>query len=150
MTLPLAEAVQQCRRHADVLTSAMADLPPRFAVEHVRAPDPGLVRTTDQFVLRFIKLQDTLGEHVLRTFTGDVLGEPVSDLPLIDVLNRLERYGFLELRRWARWSALRNSLTHEYPEHPEIRAALLNEALDATPGLVDLLDRIQQRVDRVG
>lgn len=148
MTLPLAEALQQCRRHAEVLTSATADLPLRFDVEQIRSPAPALVRTVDQFVLRFIKLQDTLGEHVLRPFTADVLGEPVSDLPLIDVLNRLERYGFVELRRWARWRALRNSLTHEYLEHPEIRTALLNEALDAAPGLVDLLAAIEQRVRR--
>ena len=93
MSLPLHDALRQCRRHAEVPAKAQVDLPASFDVTHVLAPDDALVRTGDQFVLRFIKLQDTLGEQVLRTFTAEVLGETVFDLPLIDVLNRLERYG---------------------------------------------------------
>lgn len=142
---PLNEALAQCDRHADVLRGAMADLPSAFdaaAVQNAAAP---LVRATDQFVLRFIKLQDTLGEHVLRQFTADVLGESVADLPLIDVLNRLERFGYLTTAGWLRWRALRNSLTHEYPEKPQIRAALLNESLGAAAGMIELLKRIRER-----
>jgi hypothetical protein len=99
VTLPMKDALLQCRRHAEVLRSAVADLPTRFDEQKVRSSDPALVRATDPFVLRFIELQDTLGEHVLRAFAVDVLAEPVADLPLIDVLNRLERYGFVELPR---------------------------------------------------
>ena len=64
-----------------------------------------LIRTIDQFVLRFIKLQDPLGEHVLRAFASEALAEPVSDLPLIDVLARLERYGVLDAAQWVRAGA---------------------------------------------
>ena len=145
MTAPLREALRQCERHVAVLQAALADLPSPLTVEHAASADPPLVRLLDQFILRFVKLQDTLGEQVLRRFTAETLGEPVSDLPLIDVLNRLERFGYLDAARWARWRALRNSLTHEYPEHPEIRAALLNEAVAATSGLADLVARIASR-----
>jgi hypothetical protein len=145
MTLPLADALSQCQRHADVLRGAMAEMPRSFGAAEVLSADAGLLRTTDQFALRFIKLQDTLGEHVLRPFAADVLGEPVADLPLIDVLERLERFGFLTTVGWLRWRALRNSLTHEYPEHPHIRAAVLNEALAAAAGMIDLLRRLRER-----
>lgn len=145
MTQPLGEALAQCRRHADVLAHARADLPERFDAVHVLSPSDALVRAGDQFVLRFIKLQDTLGEQVLRPFTAEVLGEPVTDLPLIDVLNRLERFGYLRLRDWARWRALRNALTHEYPDRPDLRVAVLNDALDAADGLAGLLARLESR-----
>jgi hypothetical protein len=145
MTLPLADAFSQCQRHTDVLRGAMAEMPRSFGAAEVQSADAALVRTTDQFVLRFIKLQDTLGEHVLRPFAAEVLGEPVADLPLIDVLNRLERFGFLTASGWLRWRALRNSLTHEYPEQPQIRAAVLNEALGAADGMIDLLQRLRER-----
>lgn len=145
MTQPLVEALAQCRRHADVLAKARADLPARFETAHVLSPTDALVRAGDQFVLRFIKLQDTLGEQVLRPFTAEVLGEPVSDLPLIDVLNRLERYGYLRLHDWARWRALRNALTHEYPDRPDLRVAVLNDALQAASGLEALLARLETR-----
>lgn len=142
---PLAEALAQCERHADVLGAAMADLPEAFEAGTVQNAPAPLVRATDPFVLRFIKLQDMLGEHVLRQFTGEVLGEPVADLPLIDVLNRLERFGYLTTAGWLRWRALRNSLTHDYPEQPQILAAVPNEALLAASGMIDLLKRIQER-----
>lgn len=145
MTQPLREALAQCRGDADVLAQARADLPARFDTAHVLSPSDALVRAGDQFVLRFIKLQDTLGEQVLRPFTVEVLGEPVQDLPLIDVLNRLERYGFLQLRDWARWRALRNALTHEYPDRPDLRVAMLNDALGAADGLAALLARLERR-----
>ena len=142
---PLRESLRQCERHVAVLQSALAELPAPLTTLHANSADPPLVRLIDQFILRFTKLQDTLGDQVLRRFAADALGEPVSDLPLIDVLNRLERFGYLDVTQWARWRALRNSLTHEYPEHPEIRAALLNEAVAATSGLADLVARIASR-----
>jgi hypothetical protein len=142
MTLPLSDALSQCARHAAVLQQALARMPQPVTAALVHTADEELVRSTDQFVLRFIKLQDTLGEHVLRPFAADVLGEPVSDLPLIDVLNRLERFGYLSVSQWLRWRALRNALTHEYPEQPQIRAAVLNESVGAALGMVALLERL--------
>ena len=116
---------------------------------HAVSGDNGpLIRTIDQFVLRFIKLQDTLGEQVLRAFASEVLAEPVSDLPLIDVLARLERYGVLDAAQWARWRALRNSLTHEYPDHPETRVAVLEEASEAAGAQDRLVGQLNSRLSR--
>lgn len=127
------------------MQAAMADMPAVFDVTTVLAEDPMQVRATDQFVLRFIKLQDTLGEHVLRSFAVESLAEPLNDAPLIDVLNRLERYGYVQASQWARWRTLRNALTHDYPGQPEIRVAVLEEARRAAMGLTDLLARVQAR-----
>jgi hypothetical protein len=77
-----------------------------------------------------------------------VLAEPVSDLPLIDVLARLERYGVLDAAQWARWRALRNSLTHEYPDHPEARVAVLEEARLAARALDRLVGQLDSRLAR--
>jgi len=66
MTLPMADALSQCQRHAEVLASAMDEMPRSFGAADVQSAAAALVRTTDQFVLRFIKLQDTLGEQALR------------------------------------------------------------------------------------
>jgi hypothetical protein len=148
MTLPLNDALARCERHADVLRAALADLPQAFDAEVVTSANAMLVRTTDQFVLRFIKLQDTLGEHVLRPFAAEVLGEPVVDLPLIDVLNRLDRFGYLTPAAWLRWRALRNSPTHEYPEQPQIRAAVLSEALHAAARMLERLQCLRERTSR--
>jgi hypothetical protein len=132
------------------MRGALADLPATFNADAVAADDGMLIRTIDQFVLRFIKLQDTLGEHVLRAFASEVLAEPVNDLPLIDVLARLERYGVLDAAQWARWRSLRNSLTHEYPDHPETRIAVLEQAREAAVALGRLVEHLDSRVVRPG
>lgn len=148
MTLPLRVALDQCLRHASLMKSALADLPNPLDAGALAADEDFLIRAIDQFVLRFIKLQDTLGEHVLRAFASEVLAEPVSDLPMIDVLARLERYGFLDSVQWARWRALRNSLTHEYPGHPETRIAVLEEARAAAGALDRLVEQLDSRLAR--
>jgi hypothetical protein len=130
------------------MKSALADLPNPLDAGALAADEDFLIRAIDQFVLRFIKLQDTLGEHVLRAFASEVLAEPVSDLPMIDVLARLERYGFLDSVQWARWRALRNSLTHEYPGHPETRIAVLEEARAAAGALDRLVEQLDSRLAR--
>ena len=150
MTLPLHVALDQCRRHVIIMQGALADLPATLNASAVAHDDLALLRTIDQFVYRFIKLQDTLGEHVLRTFASEVLAEPVHDAPLIDVLMRLERYGFLEAVQWARWRSLRISLTHEYPDHPETRIAVLEEARHAAAALTRLVEQIDARCARHG
>lgn len=132
------------------MIGALADLPATFDASAVASDDVALVRTIDQFVLRFIKLQDTLGEHVLRPFASEVLAEPVNDSPLIDVLMRLERYGYLEAAQWARWRALRNALTHEYPDHPETRVAVLEEARKAAAALAGLVEQLASRRQSAG
>lgn len=150
MTLPLHVALDQCRRHVTIMQSALADLPAPLSASAVEHDDLALLRTIDQFVYRFIKLQDTLGEHVLRTFASEVLAEPVNDSPLIDVLMRLERYSYLEAVQWARWRSLRNFLTHEYPDHPETRIAVLEEARHAADALTRLVEQIDARCERHG
>ena len=73
MTLPLRVALDQCRRHVTIMQGALADMPATWNADAVAHDDLAVLRTVDQFVYRFIKLQDTLGEHVLRTFASQVL-----------------------------------------------------------------------------
>jgi hypothetical protein len=44
--------------------------------------------------------------------------------------------------------AMRNALTHEYRDQPQIRAAVLNEALQAAAGMTTLLQRVLVRVGK--
>ncbi len=132
------------------MQGALADMPATWNADAVAHDDLAVLRTVDQFVYRFIKLQDTLGEHVLRTFASQILAEPVNDAPLIDVLNRLEKYGYLEAAQWARWRSLRNALTHEYPDHPDTRIAVLEEARHAANALAGLVERIGGQCTQLG
>ena len=66
MSLPLDVALRQCERHASVMLDALNQIPQPLTSALLQHASPELIRLIDQFVLRFTKLQDTLGMHVLR------------------------------------------------------------------------------------
>ena len=50
----------------------------------------------DQFLFRFAKLQDTVGQKLFKQ-TLIILGEYTETMPLIDILNKLEKLEIIEL-----------------------------------------------------
>lgn len=145
MSLPLADALRQCRSHAEYLQSAMRDIPAPISEALLDAASPSVIRAIDQMVLRFTKLQDTMGEHVLRGFAVSVLLEPVEDAPLADVLSLLDKHRFLSVNDWLMQRKLRNALTHEYPDQADRQAAALNATLRASEQLIAWLATFEAR-----
>lgn len=145
MSLPLEVALNQCARHASIMNDALSQIPSPLTGEHLLQASPELIRLLDQFVLRYIKLQDTLSTHVLRQFAVQILAEPVEDAAFIDVLNLLERRGYLTVDQWALQRSMRNILTHEYPDDPLRQALALSAAQAAARQLVEWLRPIQER-----
>jgi hypothetical protein len=147
MSLPLDVALRQCERHVSIMKDAMHEMPALLSTELLIQPTPGLTRVLDQFVLRFTKLQDTMGTHVLRQFAAQVLAEQVEDVAFIEVLGLLERHGYLTVRDWALQRVTRNALTHEYPEDAERQALALSAARECAYQLIEWLTKIQERTN---
>lgn len=147
MSLPLEVALAQCDRHAGILRDALNQIPVPLTETDLRQASPEFIRLLDQFVLRFTKLQDTLGAQVLRQFAVQVLAEPVEDAAFIDVLNLLERRGYLTVDDWAVQRSTRNILTHEYPDDPMRQALALSSARGAAVQLIGWLGTLRARVN---
>lgn len=143
----LASALQACVQHAKRLREAMRDLAPHVPAQlaDVSHADANLVRTLDQFVYRFSKLQDTAGGQLFPALLA-VLGEPIREWSVRDRLNRLEQLRVLpDAAAWDRIRAVRNRLAHEYPDAPERQAAILGLAWDTAPELLALVERVAER-----
>lgn len=142
MSLPLVDALRQCKLHAQRMESAIGRIPfPLHATQLMQGNDD-LITLLDQFIFRYTKLQDALGEHVLRSFCVQILLEPMENRPLIDVLLLLERHAYLNAHDWHIHRAMRNTLTHEYPEQATWQAEVLNRAHALSQQLVGLLNRL--------
>ncbi|RUM77548.1 MAG: hypothetical protein DSZ12_00035 [Sulfurovum sp.] len=77
------------------------------------------VKTIDTFIYRFIKFQDMMGEKLFRYFL-DELGEYKESMSLLDILDKLEKLGFIDdAMQWMQYRKLRNKLTHEYPNNED-------------------------------
>lgn len=143
----LATAVKACSQHATRLHEAIRDLtqymPTKAAA--IGSANAIEVRTIDQFVYRFGKLQDTTGNQLFPALLA-TLQEPIRDWSVRDRLNRLEQLRILpDVTAWDRIRSIRNRLAHEYPDAPERQAAILNLAWQTVPELLVIVEQVVSR-----
>lgn len=146
--LRLTDAWQQCQRHLHHLQHAVG------AVQHalplaphsLKTLDDEAVQDWDQLILRFTKLQDTMGARLFPAAL-DVLQEAYEERPMIDKLHRLEKLGYLgSVEQWNELRVIRNRFAHDYPEDDALKAAYPNEAAEAATVMEALLKRFEPLV----
>lgn len=109
------------------------------------------VRTLDQLVFRFGRLQDAIGTRLLPALL-QVIQEWRDNEPFLDKLNRAEKLGLLpSAEQWQLLRELRNQTAHEYPEQPQLVLENLRRLVGHVPMLEQacqqLTDAAQQRID---
>ncbi len=124
-------AWQQCQKHLHHLEHALAllkkDLP--MTAVCIGSQTDEQIQVWDQFILRFTKLQDTLGARFYPALL-DFLQETTQNQSMLDKLNRLEQLELLNnASDWALLRAIRNQFSHDYPQDPLITAEYLNQAV---------------------
>lgn len=95
----------------------------------------------DQVAYRFSKFQDSLGKF-LRVYLS-LKGENVDNLPMLDVVLLLEKFGFdVSPEKWFELRNLRNAIAHEYEDNYERIAALVNKIYRELPYLEKLFNHL--------
>jgi len=146
--LALRQAWQTCQRHWHHMRHALQALRPSLPLtgQGLAQLDDERVQDWDQFILRFTKLQDAIGAQLYPALLAH-LQEPYEDRPMLDKLNRLEKMGYLtSAEQWQSLRVIPNRLTHDYPTDDALKAAYLNDAIEAVAVLGALLDRVAKDV----
>lgn len=95
----------------------------------------GQISYIDQYIFRFAKIQDLMGEKLFPLIL-EALGEDTRRMAFIDKLNRLETLGVInDQDEWLKLRKLRNEVSHEYP-------VIDNEAVSALNSLFENKKRI--------
>ncbi len=124
----------------------MARCPQSLTVGDFATRNPGLVAALDQFAYRFTKLQDVMSVQLFRRFALDILHEPVESLPVIDILNLLERYRYLpSALRWQEIREIRNQITHEYRLDPDELIITLKIAFGMVSEMAEIVTVLKKR-----
>ena len=90
----------------------------------------------DMMTSRFAKLQDILGAKIFPLLL-QLLQEGRSDDSGLDRLHKLEKLGILpSALNWIMMRELRNHITHEYPDNPELMASNLNKTVEYAQNLI--------------
>jgi hypothetical protein len=118
----LKPALKECEQHQAHLQSAWKDAV-AFPALQSETKDITLtdsqIRTLDQLIFRFGKLQDAIGTRLLPALL-QLLQEWQDNEAFLDKLNRAEKLGLLvSVEQWQWLREIRNQTTHEYPDNPE-------------------------------
>jgi hypothetical protein len=148
----LEAALRECWRHSDTLVTALREIAAIRPVTPARVANLGVTerRVLDQIAYRYAKLQDSLGETVLPGLL-ELAAEPLAPNALFaEKLHRLERLGAIaSAQRWKFLREVRNTVAHEYPDEPEIQAAIVERLLNATGELIEVWRGVEAFVNRL-
>lgn len=97
---------------------------------------------------RFTKLQDTIGAKIFPLILS-LMQEDVPGPTFIDRLNLLEKIGILKKTDWIELREIRNHITHEYPESPEVLVIYLNKAIDKSRNLIEFWNNLKTKIKLV-
>jgi hypothetical protein len=148
MITVIQEILKICDRHADRLRWAVSQLQ-----SHIPFDEHTLSRLTDteiavldQFSVRFGKLQDAMGAKLFPAVL-ELTKEPGELKAFIDKLNRLEKIGAIpSADDWLLLREVRNTFSHDYPDDPELKAEIINKALELTTPLLEVLESVKRFV----
>lgn len=138
-----------CNIHSERLKSALKNLEKiiPLSVSQYKLLNEQELSFVDQMSYRFGKLQDAMG-RLLRILLLTI-GEDVSQLPFIDVLNRAEKLGIIDrAHEWITLRELRNLLTHEYSEKIEDIVEGINKLYQISNRLLEIYDRIKKYINK--
>lgn len=124
----LKAVVNECKKHALRMNNAYNKILPSLPISPDRVFNltDDEVEHIDQFIFRFSKLQDAIGQKLFKSVLIE-LGEEIENKSAIDIFNRLEQLGIIEnYDIWKELRDLRNVLAHEYEEDENEAAEKLN------------------------
>lgn len=110
-----SEKLYECNKHVEKLNDAkdyLKSIMPLSVEEYLKI-DKIQSSFIDQLNFRFSKLQDTIGESILK---GILIKskENVEKMTFLDILNRLEKLDILDKNIWLELREVRNEIAHEY------------------------------------
>lgn len=131
VTIKLEKYFHECEKHLQRIDEAyddMKDIVP-LSVEKYKNLTKDEVQDLDQFLFRFSKLQDTMGDKIFRLLLEKYEGT-LKPTPFIDMLNKLEKFGCIHsAKEWLHLRKLRNEVAHQYDDEPEEMTQAINALL---------------------
>jgi len=133
----LNKKIYECDMHIQKLYDAkefLANIMP-LTVETYLNIDKIQSSFIDQLNFRFSKLQDTIGESILKGIL--ILSkEPVEKMTFLDILNRLDKLEILQKDKWLELREVRNEIAHEYSFNQDEVVDNINMVYEKTDELI--------------
>jgi hypothetical protein len=134
--------------HCDRLKAALTYIErlPTLTVQTIDKLSYDDLSYLDMLSTRFSKLQDVIGEKIFPSIL-EILEEKTEGLSTIDRLNKLEKLRFLDdVDVWRKMRSIRNSISHEYPDQPNVRLTQIEELIEQTKILLKYWEFLKGKI----
>lgn len=126
--LKLEKILKECDKHLQRINEAYSDMSafmPLTAAKYENLSKDD-VQAIDQYLFRFSKLQDSIGEKLFRVLLGR-FEENTDRLFFLDVIRKLEKYVAMDIaEEWHDLRKIRNQLAYEYEDDAIEMANIIN------------------------
>jgi len=130
--LKLEKYFHECDKHLQRINEAYEELQifiPMTVKEYTEL-NKEQVQATDQYLFRFAKLQDTMGDKIFKLLIS-MYEDNFSQKTFIDILHTLEKIGYLHsAKEWINLRQIRNNISHQYDDEPEYMSQAINEIVN--------------------
>ena len=144
------QKLYECNKHIEKLKDAKEslkkDMP--LTLEKYLKIDKIESSFIDQLNFRFSKLQDTIGESILKGILI-ISKEDVRKMTFIDILNRLEGLDVIDKNQWLSLREVRNEIAHEYSFNQDEVVDSINLIYDKIDELIAIFQKISDFIDTI-
>lgn len=142
--LRLKQLLDECEKHKRRVERAYTKMNPFMPLngDSFSSLDEDKIEHIDQYIYRFSKLQDTLGDKVFKALLLSV-GENVKNRSFIDLFNRLDELEIVsDYGNWDKLRKIRNEISHEYDSTDEEIAQKINKIFSLKDDLIKYYDGV--------
>lgn len=143
----LQKYFKECDKHVQRIEEAYSDMKKYMplTVEKYKDLTKDEVQDIDQYLYRFSKLQDTLGDKVFKL----IIEEYVDNIDLLsfsDILNKLEKTGYLSsVKEWKYLRELRNEIAHQYDDEADEMTQAINNIVSYKEVIIAIYLKLKNR-----
>ncbi len=144
--LKIQKYINECKKHKVRINEAFGEIKDIFPLSGKKYLNltSSEVKNIDQYLFRFSKMQDTIGEKLFRLIVEDFV-ENIDSMTFIDILNRLEKIGIIQNTiEWNTLRKVRNNIAHQYDDDENEMAEAINSIFAQKDVLLSVFDNIEQ------
>ena len=145
--IKMQKYINECKKHKlriEKSYNKVKNIFPLSAPQYEKLNDDE-IQAIDQYLFRFAKLQDTLGDKLFKLIVSEYV-DNTDGLTFLDILNHLEKFGILEdANIWKKLRTIRNDISHQYDDEPQEMAEALNNIFAYKNELLNIFDKIEKK-----
>jgi len=145
--IKLQKYFKECEKHLLRMEQAYSELKSILPLSHHQYSDlqDEEVKNIDQFLFRFSKMQDTIGDKIFKTILQEY-NPDFQKLTFLDFLHELEKREIISSAEdWIILRKVRNNIAHQYDDEPEEMSKAINDIFAQFSTLKQIFEDLKNR-----